>query len=216
MNASIDIKSLPGRPKDLEKRASILEAAKTLFLSRGFEGTSMDAVAAEAGVSKLTVYSHFGDKDTLFIAAVQSKCERQLPEAMFDVPLRGTPIRKALLAIAHAFHGLVHSPEAIALHRMMVANSGQSTHLAELFYAAGPKRTLASFERFLREAIAAGELEIKEPARAAGHFLVLLKGLHHMRQLVGCGGEMSDKERDAHIKSTVDMFLRAYRVERGQ
>lgn len=214
MNASIDIKALPGRPKDLEKRAAILEAAKSLFLSRGFEGTSMDAVAGEAGVSKLTVYSHFGDKDTLFSAAVQSKCERQLPEAMFRMPPAGTPIRKALLAIAQGFHELVHSPETIALHKMMVASSGQSTHLAELFFEAGPKRTLASFERFLREAIAAGELEIKEPMRAAGHFLVLLKGLNHMRQLVGCAGAMSEKERDAHIKSVVDMFLRAYQVDK--
>ena len=71
-----DIKPSPGRPKDMEKRAAVLEAAKNLFVSRGFEGTSMDAVAAEAGVSKLTVYSHFGDKDTLFKAAVQSKCEQ--------------------------------------------------------------------------------------------------------------------------------------------
>jgi TetR/AcrR family transcriptional regulator, mexJK operon transcriptional repressor len=213
MNASTEIKPLPGRPKDLEKRAAILEAAQNLFLSRGFEGTSMDAVAAEAGVSKLTVYSHFGDKDTLFVSAVQSRCERQLPEAMFHVPPHGTPIRKALLAIAHGFHELAHSPETVALHRMMIANSGQSTHLAELFFEAGPKRTLASFERFLREAIAAGELEIKEPARAAGHFLVMLKGLSHMRQLVGCGAPMSDKDRDAHIKSVVDMFLRAYRAD---
>jgi len=63
----------PGRPKDLEKRAAILEAAKTLFLSRGFGATSMDAVAAGAGVSKLTVYNHFSDKDTLFLEAVKAK-----------------------------------------------------------------------------------------------------------------------------------------------
>ena len=214
MNASIDTKALPGRPKDLEKRAAILEAAKALFLSRGFEGTSMDAVAAEAGVSKLTVYSHFGDKDTLFSAAVQSECESQMPEAMFRMPPAGTPIRKALLTIAGAFHELVHSPQTVALHRMMVASSGQSTRLAELFFEAGPKRTLASLERFLREAVAAGELDIKEPARAAGHFLVLLKGMNHLRQLVGCAQVMSDKECDAHVRSVVDLFLRAYAVER--
>jgi TetR/AcrR family transcriptional regulator, mexJK operon transcriptional repressor len=211
MNASIDTKALPGRPKDLEKRAAILEAAKALFLSRGFEGTSMDAVAAEAGVSKLTVYSHFGDKDTLFKSAVQSKCERQMPEELFHIP-PGTPIREALLAIARGFHALVHSAEAIDLHRMMVASSGQSTHLAELFFEAGPKRTLQSFERFLREAIAAGALEVDDPPRAAGHFMVLLKGLNHMRRLVGCSGPMSAGECDAHVRSVVDLFLRAHQV----
>ena len=51
----------PGRPKDQAKRLAILEAAKTLFMRNGYEGSSMDAIAAEAGVSKLTVYNHFTD-----------------------------------------------------------------------------------------------------------------------------------------------------------
>src|SRR5690606_22208157 len=55
----------PGRPKDLAKRAAILQAAERMFLQHGFEGVSMDQIAAAAGVSKLTVYSHFGDKDAL-------------------------------------------------------------------------------------------------------------------------------------------------------
>lgn len=211
MSATIDVKALPGRPKDLEKRAAILEAAKALFLSRGFEGTSMDAVAAEAGVSKLTVYSHFGDKDTLFKSAVQSKCERQMPEELFHIP-PGTPIGEALLAIGRGFHSLAHSAEAIDLHRMMVASAGQSTHLAELFFEAGPRRTLESFENFLREAVAAGALDVDDPPRAAGHFLVLLKGLNHMQRLVGCAGAMSSGECDAHVRSVVDLFLRAYQT----
>src|SRR5690606_2086124 len=73
----------PGRPKDLEKRAAILDAAKTLFPERGYEGTSMDAIAQAAGVSKLTVYSHFQDKDTLFVEAVKAKCEELLPQDLF-------------------------------------------------------------------------------------------------------------------------------------
>ena len=76
----------PGRPKDQAKRLAILEAAKTLFMRNGYEGSSMDAIAAEAGVSKLTVYNHFTDKETLFSAAVKSKCEEQLPELFFDLP----------------------------------------------------------------------------------------------------------------------------------
>ncbi|HEX7915780.1 helix-turn-helix domain-containing protein, partial [Rudaea sp.] len=62
----------PGRPKDMEKRAAILDAAKQLFVKQGFEGTSMDAIANKAGVSKLTVYSHYRDKETLFAEAVRS------------------------------------------------------------------------------------------------------------------------------------------------
>ena len=63
----------PGRPKDLGKRAAILETAKEMFIEQGFNGVSMDGIAAGAGVSKLTVYSHFGDKETLFFEAIQAK-----------------------------------------------------------------------------------------------------------------------------------------------
>ena len=200
----------PGRPKDLEKRAAILDAAKQLFTAQGFDGTSMDQVAKLAGVSKLTVYSHFGDKDTLFKSAVEAKCEAQMPAAMFRAPPPGTPIRDALLTIAHAFHGLVHSPESLSLHRMMIANAGQDPHLTELFFEVGPRKTLADFERFLDQAIAAKQLDIPEPARAAQHFFCLLKGIGHMKQLCGCQQPVPRKEIAAHINSVVDLFLRAY------
>ncbi|HOZ25340.1 MAG TPA: helix-turn-helix domain-containing protein, partial [Thermomonas sp.] len=65
----------PGRPKDPGKRAAILDAAKRMFVAHGFDGVSMDQIASEAGVSKLTVYSHFGDKESLFAEAVRAHCE---------------------------------------------------------------------------------------------------------------------------------------------
>jgi TetR/AcrR family transcriptional repressor of mexJK operon len=206
---------MPGRPKDLEKRAAILSAAKQLFAAQGFEGTSMDAVAKVAGVSKLTVYSHFGDKDALFKAAVEAKCEEQMPAAMFRVP-KGTPIRDALLVIAHGFHGLIHSAESLSLHRMMIANAGQDAHLTDLFFDAGPRKTLSGFEQFLHQAIALKQLDIPEPARAAQHFFCLLKGIGHLRQLCGCARPVPRKEVNAHIDSVVDLFLRAYGVRQDE
>ena len=73
----------PGRPKDLAKRAAILDAAKRLFVLQGFDGVSMDQIAAETGVSKLTVYSHFGDKDNLFREVVRSRINDLLPETTY-------------------------------------------------------------------------------------------------------------------------------------
>lgn len=198
-----------GRPKDMGKRDAILDAAKQLFATHGFDGTSMDTIAKVAEVSKLTVYSHFGDKDALFKAAVESKCEQQMPAAIFHVP-DGAPIRDALLAIAHGFHGLIHSPESLSLHRMMIANAGQDAHLAELFFDAGPRKTLSDFERFLNQAIAAKQLDIPDPPRAAQHFFCLLKGIGHLKQLCGCSKPVPRKETAAHIDSVVEMFLRAY------
>lgn len=203
-------KAPPGRPKDLGKRAAILAAAARLFVAQGFDGTSMGAVAAAASVSKLTVYSHFGDKDSLFTAAVSARCEQQMPATLFTVA-RGAPIEQALLGIARGFHGLIHSDEAIALHRMMIANAGQSTHLAELFYAAGPRRILDALEGFLRQAIRASQLQIADVHLAAEQFFVLCKGLAHMRRLVGCSKPLTRHQRDRHLAAAVELFLRGYR-----
>ena len=57
-----------------QKRLQILEAAMELFCGQGFPNTSMDEVAKLAGVSKQTVYSHFGSKDELFVASIESRC----------------------------------------------------------------------------------------------------------------------------------------------
>src|SRR6478609_2703972 len=91
----------PGRPKDIAKRAAILEAAMALFPARGYEGTSVEAIAQAANVSKLTVYSHFADKEALFGAAVTECCAQMLPHRLFE-PTAGAPVREALLGIGRA------------------------------------------------------------------------------------------------------------------
>ena len=207
--SSLMKQAAPGRPKDLEKRAAILEAGKRLFPRQGFDGTSMDAIANEAGVSKLTVYSHFNDKETLFKEVIQAKCEEQLPAELFLADLKG-PIRAQLTTIARAFFNLIASDEAIALHRMMTAQTQQSTKLAQMFWEAGPKRLQDSFEAFLRAEIDGGQLEIPDPRRATGQFFCLLKGELHARMAFGCCEPFTERDVDEHIDATVDLFLRAY------
>ncbi len=201
----------PGRPKDLGKRAAILEAAKRLFSDLGFNGASMDQIAAGAGVSKLTVYSHFGDKEALFSAAVRAKCEEMLPDDLFAEELKG-PLRAQLLAIANAFFALVSSDEAISTQRMMMALGQADDPLRKLFWEAGPQRTQDAFASFLRSRIKAGELEIVDVPCAAGQFFALIKGEIHGRMVCGLCARPPRGDVSAHIEATVDMFLRAYAV----
>jgi TetR/AcrR family transcriptional repressor of mexJK operon len=198
----------PGRPKDLEKRAAILEAAKRLFPQHGFEGTSMDAVAAEAGVSKLTVYSHFGGKESLFVETIRCKCDGLLPQTLFDVDV-SAPVRSQLLGVARAFFGLMMSEGALGMHRTLVASSQQSPKLAKLFWEAGPVQIQAALAEMLQKEVAARQLDIPDTRRAASQFFALLKGEHHARMLFGCG-QPSAAETEAHLEATVDVFLRAY------
>lgn len=199
----------PGRPKDPEKRAAILEAAKRLFPLHGFDGVSMDQIAAEAGVSKLTVYSHFSDKDTLFMAAVREKCQEQLPDTAFE-PASGGPVRETLQRIGGQFFALVSSEDAVGLQRMMLADPRNAPKLGQLFFEAGPQRIIERFQRVLDRAVAGGQLEIPDTREAAGQFLCLLKGEVNMRML--CGPQVCRHGDDdaAHVAAVVDFFLRAY------
>ncbi len=198
----------PGRPKDLGKRAAILEAAKRLFVSHGYLNVSMDQIAAEAGVSKLTVYSHFGDKETLFSEAIRSKCSEMLPADLFRMPLEGS-LREQLLAIARAFFALVGSDEALAMHRMMLGAQTDQP-LRQMFWQSGPQVVHDAFAEFLRARAASGELVVDDADRAAHQFFVLAKGHLHNSMLCGLLAEPTPAEVDEHLQATVDFFLRAY------
>jgi TetR/AcrR family transcriptional regulator, mexJK operon transcriptional repressor len=199
----------PGRPKDPEKRAAILAAAQSLFPSKGYDAVSMDAIAQAAGVSKLTLYSHFTDKDTLFGAAVEEFCEHQLPHQAFELHPE-LSIREALLHIAKGFLELTMDECAIQLFRIMAAQAAQNTKLAEIFFQVGPRRTLKDMEMFLSQRCESGDLEIPVPSKAAEHFFVMLKGVRHMRALVGVSPLPDPEERLAHAEEVVNVFIRAY------
>ncbi|MBN8483095.1 MAG: TetR/AcrR family transcriptional regulator [Xanthomonadales bacterium] len=202
----------PGRPKDLEKRAAILCAAKRLFPENGFEGTSMDAIAAAANVSKLTVYSHFKDKETLFSEAVRASCLQLMPPELFEIDLEGSP-REQLAAIARAFFALITREESIALNRLLSGGTVASAKLGQMFWEAGPQVVQSAFADFLRRLVAAGQLDIADVPRATSQFFSLLKGELHARLLCGCcKGTFTAQEIDQHLAATVDMFLRAYAV----
>jgi len=199
----------PGRPKDLGKRAAILEAAKRLFLGQGYQGVSMDQIAAAAGVSKLTVYSHFGDKETLFSEAIAAQCREVLPDELFVNPPEG-PLREQLRAIGHAFFALITSEEAINVQRMMNTPGSAEHSLRELFWNAGPRRVQEVFAGYLQARVAEGQLDIADVPLAASQFFSLLKGELHPMMVCGLCTAHGPGEIARHIDATVDFFLRAY------
>jgi TetR/AcrR family transcriptional repressor of mexJK operon len=199
----------PGRPKDPAKRAAILEAAQRLFMRNGYDGSSMDAIAAEAGVSKLTVYSHFTDKETLFSFAVQSRCQQQVPELLFEL-VEGVPIEQVLLNIGRNFHQLINSGESIELHRVLISHGAQDGKLSQMFFDAGPQRLINEMEQLLSKANAAGLLHIAKPLCAADQFFSLVKGGCNFMLLIGCAKPQTDSEIDTHVRDAVELFVRAY------
>lgn len=200
----------PGRPKDMAKRQAILDAAKCLFLELGYEGSSMDSIALAAGVSKLTVYNHFNDKETLFIAAVENHCENQLPALDFDLK-PDMAIETALNRIALRFQSIIYSKEGLELHRLMCSMTQHNPTLVHKFFAAGPMRVLSHMTRLLEQAHAQHKLSIANSVQAAEHFLSLFCGHRHMRVLFDIEAAPSEQQQQQLAQDNIALFVRAYR-----
>ena len=202
----------PGRPKDMEKRAAILAAAKALFIRNAFAGTSMDAIAAEAKVSKLTVYSHFGDKDNLFREVIRSRIEDLLPEDIYQFD-PNVGIEQTLHAIAQAHMHIDCQAEHVGTFRAILSDCRQGNpRYGKLIWEEGATRTHGLMERLLRQAVDAGQLQIEDVPRASMQFLTLIKGNLMMRQMFGCTEcpESYSAEIESTARAGVEMFLRAY------
>ncbi|KJV26865.1 TetR/AcrR family transcriptional regulator [Luteibacter yeojuensis] len=214
MNASPKMKTQgPGRPKDMEKRAAILDAAKALFTQGGFAGTSMDAVAASAGVSKLTVYSHFGDKDNLFREVIRAHVQERLPDDLFDFEA-GADIRATLVAIARRYAATETNTESVGTFRAILSDcqSGGNPRFGRLIWEEGPARMHKLMGRLLGDAAERGQLEISDVSRATTQFLALLKGDLLIRRLFGCEdcAVQFAEEVNTNALAAVEMFMRAY------
>jgi len=196
------------------KAESILAAATRTFLANGFGAVSMDTIAREAGVSKATVYSHFTGKEELFGAMVGRVCERHF-ETFSARELDPTDVRTSLTTLGRRFLDLVLSPDAIAVHRIIVAEVSRFPALGEVFWRAGPERTLGQIEAFLRRAVAAGSLEIAQPRVAAEQFVGLIRGENHLRHLLRLGPESDNSDIGDAVRVGVETFIRAFRVRAG-
>ena len=196
------------------KAESILAAAKRTFLESGFGAVSMDTIAREAGVSKATVYAHFAGKEELFGAVIGRECEERF--AGFSPPeLDPRDVRASLTVLARRFLDLLLSPDAIALHRIILAEVPRFPALGEVFWRAGPERNLAQIEAFLKSAAAAGSLDLAGTRLAAEQFVGLVRGETQLRHLLRL------EERAGHpglrevVEGAVDTFIRAFAHRRS-
>src|SRR5271166_2215617 len=203
--ANIDLKEAPPG----SKAESILAAAKRTFLAAGFGAVSMDTIAREAGVSKATVYAHFAGKEELFGAMVGRVCERHF-ETFSARELDPTDVRTSLTTLGRRFLDLLLSPDAIAVHRIIVAEVTRFPALGEVFWRAGPERTLRQIEAFMCRAVAAGSLEIAQPRLAAEQFVGLMRGENHLRHLLRLEVEADRSGIDDAVSGGVEMFIRAF------
>ena len=191
------------------KAESILAASKRAFLAAGFGAVSMDTIAREAGVSKATVYAHFGSKEELFGAVIERECERYF-DRFSAGELDPRDVRASLTILGRRFLELILSPDAIALHRIIVGEVTRFPLLGEVFWRAGPERERVQIESFLRSAAAAGGLSLPDARLAAEQFVSLVRADVQLRQLLRLEAEPAGRDIEIVVEGAVDTFLRAF------
>lgn len=201
------VKKKPGRPSDQAKRAAIVEAAAHSFFDVGFAATSIEQVAADAGVSKVTIYNHFGDKGALFKAAVERECEKMRGYFSLEAFPTGT-IRERMLVIGEAIHAFLFRPEMIQFERRIAAETEHEPAIGLAFLEAGPWRMKEGFSAFIAHAAASGELVVADPYLAAEQFVSMCKGMGDLERRFGA--EVCPERSRERIESAVDVFLAAY------
>lgn len=197
------------RVKTEEKRAAIIEAAKAVFLERGYDAASMAEVSARAGGSKQTLYSYFASKAELFVAVMLEKGAAQA-HGMFDKMRSNPDLRASLLTFGRDFMAFLTQDDVLAVRRMIMAE-GAKSDLGVLFFENGPKRGWTRMADDLAERMDRGELRRADPWRAAMHLQGLLEAGPYQRRLEGVLESISDDELRLTVEEAVDVFLRAYR-----
>ena len=140
-----------GRPRDPATDARITTAAAELMLQRGFDRTTVDDVAARAGVGKATVYRRWPSKEDLAVAAMETLYSAEMPEP--DTGSIHTDLAAGYRAVLH----FVNTPEGAAFLRSSIAESVRDERIAALYRDSTVRREQQSRVTFQR-AIERGEV----------------------------------------------------------
>ena len=205
-------------PPELEtrsarKRRAILEAATEAFLRNGYLGTSMDEIAALAGVSKQTVYKHFADKERLFAEIVTSTVDEAadpVHEELEKLEDSGD-VEADLRDLARRQLAMVMRPKLMQLRRLVIGEAGRFPDLGRTFYERGAGRSVDTLAAAFERLAARGVLDIDDPELAAAHFnWLVMSAPINQAMLLGDGAIPGPEELDRYADGGVRAFMAAY------
>jgi TetR/AcrR family transcriptional regulator, mexJK operon transcriptional repressor len=208
-----------GRPTREEAEARdvrLLDVATRLFMERGFDGTSIDAVAEAAGVSKPTVYARYHDKRDLFAAVLSGRIRKWL--APLSAAAEAHAVEGSSKSVKTTLHELSRhmvaytlAPEAGALQRILSAQAVHFPELAKTANEEGWLRAVRGVSSILRQSAARGQIKVDDPELAADMFLNLVLG--HAKRLVLYGIATDPETEERRRKAAVDFFLNGIRTK---
>jgi TetR/AcrR family transcriptional repressor of mexJK operon len=195
------------------KRAAILDAATTVFLAGGYLGANVDEIASVSGVSKQTVYKHFGSKEALFVEIVTNVTNSAADRVLNDVREIEKDGDVTSYLVDYAFRQLtvVLMPRTMQLRRLVIGEVSRFPDLARALYERGPLRALEALAALFERLGKRGVLAIDDPKTAASHFnwLVMAEPLNRA-MLLGDDAIPKPAELRRHADAGVSVFLAAY------
>jgi AcrR family transcriptional regulator len=198
------------KPKQLRKgarREAILDVAAPAFLEHGYARISLSAIAAQVGGSKATMWRHFPSKADLFAAVLERQTE-SFRESLDAVLRQRRTLRETLRDFCVAYMVKLNSEEAIALHRLVIAEAARFPEIGEIFYRQGP----ALVNRLLTEAIAEacrrGDLGPCDAEAAARYITSMCLSGRFQHMLYGIGNHESDEDHFHEAERIVDFFMK--------
>lgn len=197
----------------------ILDVATSAFLAHGYAATSIETIAASAGVAKRTLYARWRDKQALFRAVLERLMARWLaspapaspaPASSKRLANDAAGLEGALLQTARRVLAVALEPDALALHRLLVAESGRFPELAEMVRHSGAADGMARIAALVAAEMTAGRLAPQDPAFAAEQFLhLVLTG--PQRRALGFAPPLDAACLEAWARAAVALFLNGCR-----
>lgn len=198
------------RPReDGAKRRQIIDGARAVFLSDGFDAASMNEIARAAGVSKGTLYVYFDSKEALFEALIREE-KREQAEQTCRFDHANHDVEAELRAFGERMLDRMFRPSAIAHLRTVAAVAQRFPSIGRAFYEAGPDYGRRRLQDYLESQNRAGVTAIDDPDLAAHFFLDLCKSMHLLPVLLCVAPAPSTDAVGAHVRVATATFLRAY------
>ena len=190
-----------------ERERAILAAAMRVFADSGFAGASMDVIAADAGISKPTLYQYFSSKEDLFTTVLQQERDHMLE--VFE-----HPSERGLVADLHAFAWdyarTVMRKDMLSLSRLIIAEAQRRPEIGSAFQASGPDRVLAGMMAYLSVQRDRGLLVFDDPELAAEDLWGLVLSAPRNRALHEPDTPVDDNILARYINNGLRVYIRAY------
>jgi len=209
----------PDDPRVVRTRAAAVEAARSLFLRQGYVGTTMDDIAAAAGLTKRTLYNNYADKDALFTQIVgdvsdfAKRFARELSDE-FGAQVSVANLRAALDEFARRLALAVLRPEVIALRRLLIAEARTFPALARDYYESAPGQVIDAVAKGFARLAKRNLLHVGDPRRAAAQFAYLVVGEPLDRAMLTGVAPASD-DALAWAREGVETFMARYGTGRA-